>query len=183
MCRVTSGGEISKISCQRPDSVVCGWSAARACRSGPAGSWCRRTVGGLEQLDEVPRGVGEQNLAAARAGNYVAAERQPRVSQPVDLGIEVADDQMDPVATAVGGVVGRGARARARGAGQQQPKGARRDLGERRYGAVAQGEPEMAGVEVDGRLDVVDEVSDAGVLVWCVHGWASLGMRARTGSR
>ena len=39
---------------------------------------------------------------------------------------------------------------------------------------VFDGEAEVGGVEVDGRLHIVDEVADAGVLVGCGHGWTSL---------
>jgi hypothetical protein len=31
----------------------------------------------------------------------------------------------------------------------------------------------VGGVEVDGRLDVVDEVADTGVFLECCHGWVS----------
>jgi hypothetical protein len=45
----------------------------------------------LEQFDEVAGGVGEQDLASAGAGYYVAAERQAGGAQSVDFGVEVVD--------------------------------------------------------------------------------------------
>jgi hypothetical protein len=55
----------------------------RAAEIARGGGWsgcgrrgCARPVGGLKQFDEVACGVGEQDLAAARAGDHVAAERQ-----------------------------------------------------------------------------------------------------------
>src|SRR6266540_2639587 len=77
-------------------------------------------VGGLEQLDQVAGGVGEQDLAPAGSGDRLAAEGQARATESVDLGVEVVDDEV---------------------------------------------EAEVFGVEVDGGLNVVDEVADAGVLV------------------
>ena len=95
---------------------------------------------------------------------------ESRGAQSVDLGVQVVDDQMDAVASGGGGVLGGGAGARAGRPGQQQPQRAAHHVGEGRRGAGVQGEAEMGGVEVDGRLDVVDEVADAGVPVGCRHG-------------
>ncbi len=56
-------------------------------------------MSGLEQFDgEVARGVGEQDLTPTRTRDHVAAKRQSGGAQPVDLGVQVTDDQMDAVA-------------------------------------------------------------------------------------
>ncbi|QOV40836.1 hypothetical protein IM697_22085 [Streptomyces ferrugineus] len=54
----------------------------------------------LEEFDEVAGGVGEKDLASARAGGVIAAERQPGRAQSSDLGIRVVDDDQprQPVA-------------------------------------------------------------------------------------
>src|SRR5215472_700900 len=140
------------------------------CRSGSGRCGPARPVGGFEQLDEVTGGVSQQNLASGGADDHIAAERQPGAAQPVDHGIEVVDYQMDAVIAAAGDVVRGGAGTRAGGSGEQQPQGTRRDFGEGGCGAAAQGEPEMGGVEVNGRLDVVNEVADTGELVGYRHG-------------
>ena len=59
---------------------------------------------------------------------------------------------------------------------QQQPQVAALDVGECRRKRCQHGEAEMAGVEVDGGGDVVDQIADAdcGVIG---HGWDLLGMR------
>src|SRR4051812_22713975 len=79
-------------------------------------------VGGLEQFDQIAVGVGEQDLAPTRAGDQVAAERQARVAEPGDLGVEVVDDEVDAVVAGGGGIVGGGAGTGTGGAGQQQPQ-------------------------------------------------------------
>ena len=75
-------------------------------------------LGGREQLDQVARRVGEQDLTTARAGDDIAAERESGVAQPGDLGVQVIDHEVDPVAA--GDVVGGGAGAGAGQAGQQE---------------------------------------------------------------
>jgi hypothetical protein len=56
-------------------------------------------------------------------------------------------------------------------AGQQQPQMTAGDLGERGHRAESQAEPEVLGVEVDGRLHVVDHVPDADQIVIAIcHG-------------
>ena len=92
-------------------------------------------MGGLEQFDEVAGGVGEQDLAPARAGDEVAAEGQAGGAQPGDLGVEVVDHEMDAVAAGGGGRVGGGAGAGAGGAGEQEPQRATDDVGEGGRGA------------------------------------------------
>jgi hypothetical protein len=64
----------------------------------------------LEQFDQVAGGVGKQDLTAAGAGDHVTAKRQAGSTLPLDLGVEVLDDQVDAVAP---GNVGVGWCARA----------------------------------------------------------------------
>ncbi|WP_329011332.1 hypothetical protein OG271_30335 [Micromonospora rifamycinica] len=79
----------------------------------------------MEQFDEVVGGVGEQDLPAAGSGDRFAAERQAGSLEPVDLGVEVVDDEVDAVAAGAGGVVRGGAGAAAGRSGQQQSRTAR----------------------------------------------------------
>ena len=62
--------------------------------------------GRLEQLDEVAGRIGEQDLTSAGAGDHLAAEGRSHAAEPVDLGVEVVDDEMDPIAAGGGGVGG-----------------------------------------------------------------------------
>jgi 3-carboxy-cis,cis-muconate cycloisomerase len=131
--------------------------------AGPSG-------GRLEELDEVAGRVGEQDLPAAGPGDELAAERQPGGPQPVDLGRQVADDQVDAVAAGAGDLRRGGPGARADRPGQQQAQPAAEHVGERGGEAGVDREAEVSGVEVDGRLHVVDDVADADVLVSRGHG-------------
>ena len=105
------------------DRGWCGWLPLNA----------SRLAGGFEQFDEVAGGVGEQDLASAGAGDDVAAEGQSGAAEPVDLGVEVVDDEVDAVAArrrwrrwgwrgrrswpgrTAAAVAGRGSRRRRRG--------------------------------------------------------------------
>ena len=95
--------------------------------------------GGLEQFDRVAGRVLEQDLLAARAGDDVVAERQPGGAQPLDLGGDVVDDQMDAVPAARPGrpAVGHRPAGRAGRTAQQQPQLAADDVGEGRRGVQA----------------------------------------------
>lgn len=62
--------------------------------------------GGFEEFYEVAGGVGEQDLPAAGAGDHVALEGEAGGAQPVDLGVEVVDDEVDAVASGGDGVGG-----------------------------------------------------------------------------
>src|SRR5438445_9697665 len=75
---------------------------------------------------------------------------------------------MNAIATGGLQVVGCGAGARGSWPGQEQPQRTACHLGDGGRAHV-QREAEMGGVEVGGRLNVVDEVADAGVLVGCCH--------------
>ncbi len=64
-------------------------------------------MGRLEQFDRVAGGVGEQDLASARARDHDAAEGRACVAEPGDLGAQVTGDEVDAVAAdrvGVGGV-------------------------------------------------------------------------------
>src|SRR3954469_10172781 len=124
----------------------------------------------LEQLDQIAVRVGEQDLPPTRAGDQVAAEGQVCIAEPGDLGVEVVDDEVDAVTAGDGGIVGGGAGTGTGGAGQQQPQRPTDHVGESGCGTGVQREAEVGGVEVDGGLDVADEVADAGVLVGHGHG-------------
>jgi len=52
---------------------------------------------GLEQLDDVAGGILEQDLLAAWIGDDVVAERQAGGAEPLDLGRDVLDDEVDLV--------------------------------------------------------------------------------------
>src|SRR5688572_10170455 len=82
-----------------PDGFASGTCDARL---GPRPSRSRRPfrqnlLGGLEDLDRVARGVVHQDLAAAGPADDVVAERQPGGAQPLDLGRDVIDDEVDAV--------------------------------------------------------------------------------------
>src|SRR6476661_7732297 len=67
-------------------------AARRRPRSGEASPRSR-----LEQLDDVPGRVEQQDLLAARTFDDVVAELRPRVAQPRDLGDDVVDVEVDAV--------------------------------------------------------------------------------------
>jgi hypothetical protein len=53
----------------------------------------------VEELDDVARGVQQQDLRPARAGDHVVAEVESRLAKPGDLGVEVVHDEMDAVSS------------------------------------------------------------------------------------
>src|SRR3954452_11812447 len=102
----------SVMSVARPRSAPRRGVGPRTCPRGsnsprPAGhsarSWCARLGGvgpvvSLEELDQVVVGVGQQDLASARSAHHLAAEGKARATEPVDLCIEVVDDEVDAIA-------------------------------------------------------------------------------------
>ena len=86
----------------------------------------------------------------------------PGGAKPLGLGRDVVDDQVDAVPAPGAGLppVGHRPAGRALRPGEQQPEPAADDLRKGRRPVLAQLEPEMAGVEVDRRVDVVDHVAD-----------------------
>ena len=56
---------------------------------------------GLKQLDRVTRRIVDDDLGAARPGDdFVRTERHAGTSQPLDLGLEITDLEMDAVPAA-----------------------------------------------------------------------------------
>ena len=146
---------------------------------GRVGFACPSTLSGMpsrgfEQLDEIPGGVGHQDLASTRSRGQLTSERHASRPKPGDLGVEICNDQMDSISSGHGGDfrcrTGTGT-PRSR---QQQPQPALGDVGERPRGITQQCEPEMGCVEVDGRLNVIDNVSDIGEPACFGHNWSSL---------
>src|SRR3954463_909190 len=119
-------------------------------------------AGGLEELDRVAGRVLEQDLPAAWPADDVVAERQGGGPQPVDLGADVLDDEVDavPASRLWRSAIGHRPPGRTLRAGEQQPQVAAHDVGERGRRVRSHREAEMGGVEVDGSLDVVDHVAD-----------------------
>ena len=124
----------------------------------------------LEQLDRVAARVLDQDLLAADALDDVVAKARPVLAQVGDDRLEVGDLELKAVPPA-----GRRQRAvghrlaaagSAAGRGQDQPQVAvreHRERGRRMHDLV---EAELAAVEVDRGVDVVDDVADAD----CGHG-------------
>ncbi len=54
-------------------------------------------MGRLEEFDEIAGGVGEQDLASARAGDHLALAGHSGGAEPTDLVVEVVDDEMNAV--------------------------------------------------------------------------------------
>lgn len=63
---------------------------------------------GLEELDEIAVRVRQQDLTATRSGDHLTAKRQTRRSEPVDLGVQVVENQVDAVASRNVGLLRRG---------------------------------------------------------------------------
>ena len=124
--------------------------------------WKIVAVSGLEQLDGLPEGSSSSTCRPpgprpCRCGTA----RPPR--EPVDLRVDVLDDEVDavPAAGFGHGAVGHRAPGRALRPAQQQAQLAARDVGERRAALRRRFEPEVPRVEVDRRVDVVDHVAHA----------------------
>src|SRR3954447_2349058 len=124
-------------------------------------------AGGLEELDWVAGGILEEDLLTARPADDVVAERQAGGAQPLDLGRDVFDNEVDavPAAWLRGAAVGHRPSGRTLGTAEQQAQVAAHHVGERGRGAGAHGEVEVGGVEAHGLLDVVDHVADVDELV------------------
>ena len=91
-----------------------GWG----CRAGDSAAG-----GGLEELYEVAIRVREQDLTATGSGDHFTAERKARGAEPVDLGVQVVEHQVDAVASGNVGLLRRGSGA---GAGRtRQEKSAK----------------------------------------------------------
>src|SRR5262249_30821278 len=121
---------------------------------------------GLVQLDRVPVGIFDQNLAAAGAALHLIAERYGGPRERVDLGTEVIHVEHDPVPTTwlLPATVRHGARARRPGPAQYQPEAPERDHRKHRPRLLHQPEAELLSVEGDGFLDIADLIADHGRL-------------------
>jgi hypothetical protein len=138
---------------------------------------CLSACGRLEHLDQVAGGILHQDLLAAGAGHDVVAERHAVRSEPVDLGVDVGDDEVDPVPPPGSGLlaVGHGTPGGALWARQQQTQVPSCDIGERWDRVGAQDETEVVRVELDRRRDIVDHVPNVHCLV-NEHGASLVGM-------
>jgi len=104
--------------------------------------------------------VAEHDLLSTRSGHDLAPERHAGRAEARNLGIDVIDDEVDPVPSARTGLatVRHRTTRRALGPAQQDAKRSADDVGEGRSHVRTQREPEMRRVEGDRRLDIVDHV-------------------------
>ena len=104
---------------------------------------------GLEQLYDVPRWVLEEDLLAPRPFDDVVAEHRTGVSKSADLGVDVVDDEVDPVPAAgsrLGAVrIGRPAELAARRAATGGCRASHR-----RTPAVSSSRPRTRAARVEG---------------------------------
>jgi len=123
-------------------------------------------VSGLEQLDQVASRIGDQDLASAGSRDDLAAKGDSSGTEPVDLAVEVVEDQVDaiPARPRVGG--GCSTSTGAGRAGEQEPQRSADDVGEGVTSAAPQRESQVSGVEVNSRVDVVHDVADADELIF-----------------
>src|SRR6266540_318235 len=130
-------------------------------RSRSRGGWTRSSAW-LKELDGIAGWIVEQDLRAPGSFHDVVAEPEPGGPEPVDLGGEVVDYEVDPVPAAGSGLAAVGHRSpgRACRSAEQQPQVTSGDIGEGRRRAGQEGEAEMGRVEGDGFGDVVHHVSD-----------------------
>ena len=131
-----------------------------------------------------PDGILEEDLRAAGAGDDLVAEPHAGGLEAGDLAVEVVDDEVDPVPAARAGLrtVGHGAAGGARWVRSSRRRRLPRWTSAKAGIEVDDGEAEVAGVEVDGCGDVVDQVADVdgGVIG---HGGFSLRVRSRSGDQ
>src|SRR3954454_17575095 len=78
------------------------------------------TVRRPEQLDQVSGRVRKEDLPSAGARDHLAAEGKACGAKSGDLGIEILNDELNPVTAGLGRVVGGGARAGAGSPGEQE---------------------------------------------------------------
>src|SRR5690349_3520656 len=116
--------------------------------------------GRLEQLDEVARRVEGEHLSAARTCHDVVAEADAFVGESGDFAVDVVHDEVDavPPSWARSFSVGHRSAGRALRTRQQQAQVAASHVCERRT-RYADSEPEVVGVEVDARGDVLDQIA------------------------
>src|SRR6185437_4960832 len=130
------------------------------------GGWQPGLVpGGLEQLDGVPRGVLDEDLLAAHAGDDLVAEPGALRPECADETLKVGDLEGEavPPSGRWPGAVGHGLAAARASAGraEHQAQVTPGQHGEGRSGVHDLGKAEEMAVERDRLIDVVDDVPDA----------------------
>jgi|tagenome__1003787_1003787.scaffolds.fasta_scaffold20941286_3 hypothetical protein len=119
---------------------------------------------GLEQLDRVPGWVLDDDLLPSHAGDDLVAEANPRRAQRLHGPLEVRELEGGPLSAARTGW--RAIRHRLPAAttstrcAQCQTEVAAEQQGERGCRVHLFVEPEVPAVEVDGRVDIIDDVTD-----------------------
>src|SRR5262245_37332368 len=123
---------------------------------------CLLSLAWLKKLDRVACRVVNEDLLAARTLDDLVSERDSGRTQPLDLGGEIVDQEVDPVPAAWLRLasVGHRPRSRALRTAEQEPEAPTLDVGERRRIVRQQLEAEVRCVEGDRRLHVVDHVPD-----------------------
>src|SRR3954454_2219281 len=124
-------------------------------------------TGRLKQLDRIAGGVLEEDLLAAGPVDDLVAERHAGRAQPLDVGGDVVDDEVDaiPAPWLWRSAIRHRASSRTLGAAEQQPEVASHDVGKRGGRIRASSEAEVGRVEGHGFLDVVNHVADVYELV------------------
>src|SRR2546428_544445 len=107
------------------------------------------SMGRLEELDGVARGVIQHDLGPARPGYDVAAKLQAGSAESGHLGAQVLHDKLDAVPTPGGRLpaVRQGPTARAQLPAEQQSKVVASNRGKCRHGVGLDGEAQVGGVE------------------------------------
>ena len=84
----------------------------------------------ITQLDEIAGRIDQQNLGAAGPGHDLVAELNTAATQPLDLGGEVVDDEMDavPAARPRGLAIGHRSPGGALGPAEQETQRAELDV-------------------------------------------------------
>jgi len=105
--------------------------------------------------------VAEHDLLSTRSGHDLAPERHAGRAEARNLGIDVIDDEVDPVPSARTGLatVRHRTTRRPLGSAQQDAKWTANDFGECRSHVRTERESEVRRVEGDRHLDVVDHVA------------------------
>src|SRR3954454_946097 len=120
----------------------------------------------LEELDRVARGVLDQDLLAADACDDLVPEGRARLAQFLHRRLEILDLELEAVpAAGLGHCAGwhrlTAAARPSAGRAQRQPQVAASEHREGRSGTHDLLEAEHPAVEVDGGIDIVDDVADA----------------------
>src|SRR4051794_19807056 len=129
----------------------------------------------LEQLDQIPGRILDQDLIPSDSNHELAAERHAGLLEALDLGGEILHDDLEAVPSARFRRTAIGQRltpaALPTGRAQKEGEVSAREHRERRRRVHVHLESELVPVEADRRIHVVDDVSH----VHSAHGGASLG--------